>query len=69
VAALDAQARRRGTTRAQVIRAMVDSGIGTVDYLVAATAEINECRLATLNIRQYPLFPGLAAPFDLTPRN
>lgn len=46
---------------------MVDSGIGTVDYLVAATAEINECRLATLNIRQYPMFPGLAA-FDLTPR-
>lgn len=40
------------------------SGIGLGDYLVAATAEIEGFQLATLNVRHYPMFPGLAAPFE-----
>jgi len=41
------------------------SGIGLGDYLVAATAENEGCELATLNVRHYPMFPGLQAPFTL----
>ena len=41
------------------------SGIGLGDYLVAATADVEGLRLATLNVRRYPMFPGLAAPFAL----
>ncbi len=39
------------------------SAIGTVDYLVAATAEINDCQLATLNVKHYPMLPGLRPAF------
>lgn len=41
------------------------SGIGTADYLIAATAETLSARLATLNVRHFPMFPDLTAPFDL----
>ncbi len=41
------------------------SGIGLGDYLVAATAEVEGLDLATLNVRHYPMFPGLVAPFPL----
>ena len=41
------------------------SGIGLGDYLIAATADVEGLDLATLNVRQYPMFPGLAAPFVL----
>ena len=41
------------------------SGIGLGDYLVAATADVEGLDLATLNVRHYPMFPGLAAPFAL----
>jgi len=41
------------------------SGIGLGDYLVAATADVEGLALATLNVRHYPMFPGLAAPFAL----
>jgi len=40
-------------------------GIGTADYLIAATAEGRGAALATLNVRRFPMFPGLAAPFQL----
>jgi predicted nucleic acid-binding protein len=40
-------------------------GIGLGDYLVAATAQIEGCELATLNIRHFPMFPGLQPPFTL----
>lgn len=40
-------------------------GIGIGDYLVAATAQIEGCDLATMNVRQFPMFPGLQPPFDL----
>jgi predicted nucleic acid-binding protein len=38
-------------------------GIGLGDYLVAATAEIEGCELATLNIRHFPMFSDLEPPF------
>jgi predicted nucleic acid-binding protein len=39
------------------------SGIGLGDYLIAATALTEGLELATLNIRHFPMFPGLARPF------
>jgi predicted nucleic acid-binding protein len=39
------------------------SGIGLGDYLIAATALTEGLEIATLNIRHYPMFPGLARPF------
>jgi predicted nucleic acid-binding protein len=41
------------------------SGIGLGDYLIAATADVEGLALATLNVRHYPMFPGLAVPFAL----
>ncbi len=40
-------------------------GIGLPDYLIAATAEMHGVPLATLNVRHFPMFPGLAAPFTV----
>ena len=39
------------------------SGIGLGDYLIAATVLTEGLELATLNVRHYPMFPGLARPF------
>jgi predicted nucleic acid-binding protein len=39
------------------------SGIGLGDYLIAATAITEGLELATLNVRHFPMFPGLARPF------
>lgn len=36
------------------------SGIGPVDYLIAASAEAHGAELLTLNVRHYPMFPGIA---------
>ena len=44
------------------------AGIGLGDYLIAATAVELGHELATLNVRHFPMFPGLAAPFDLPRR-
>ncbi len=41
------------------------TGIGLGDYLVAAAAQIEGCELATLNVRHFPMFPGLRPPFTL----
>jgi predicted nucleic acid-binding protein len=41
------------------------TGIGIADYLLAATADIERCTLATLNVRHFPMFAGLSAPFEL----
>jgi hypothetical protein len=38
-------------------------GIDLVDYLVAATADYHELALATLNVKHFPMFEGLAAPW------
>lgn len=40
-------------------------GIGLGDYLIAATAEVEGCQLATLNVRHYPMFRRLRPPFTL----
>jgi predicted nucleic acid-binding protein len=40
-------------------------GIGLGDYLVAATAQTEGLDLATLNVRHFPMFPDLTAPFEL----
>ena len=39
------------------------SWLGLGDYLIAATALTEGLDIATLNIRHYPMFPGLARPF------
>ncbi|MGH7883580.1 MAG: type II toxin-antitoxin system VapC family toxin [Candidatus Dormibacteraceae bacterium] len=41
------------------------SGIGFADYLVAATAIVKGCELATINVRHFPMFDGLVSPFQL----
>jgi predicted nucleic acid-binding protein len=40
-------------------------GTGLGDYLIAATAQVEGCDLATLNVRHFPMFKGLKAPFSL----
>lgn len=39
--------------------------IGLGDYLIAATAETHDLDLATLNVRQFPMFNELRPPFTL----
>ena len=38
--------------------------ISIADYLIAATAQEHELSLATLNLRHFPMFPGLVRPFS-----
>jgi len=38
-------------------------GIDLVDYAVAATADVHAARLATLNVRHFPMIEGLAPPY------
>ncbi len=40
-------------------------GIGLGDYLIAGTATIEGLELATLNVRHFPMFPGLEPPFQI----
>jgi len=39
------------------------SAIDAIDYLVAATAELHADELLTLNVKHFPMFPGLRAPY------
>lgn len=39
------------------------AGIDLVDYVIAATAEAHAAPLATLNVRHFPMFPGLRPAF------
>ncbi len=41
------------------------AAISVADYLVAATALDSGHVLATLDVRHFPMFPGLEAPFQL----
>lgn len=41
------------------------SGIRLGDYLIAATAATEGLQLATLNLRHFPMFADLKAPFEL----
>ncbi|MGN6200617.1 type II toxin-antitoxin system VapC family toxin [Humibacter sp.] len=56
-------ARRAGELRRRFHRS--HSGIGLADYLIAATADVHGAQLATLNVRHFPMFPDLLAPFEL----
>lgn len=59
----DPVARRAGSLRRQFHRS--HSGIGLADYLIAATAHEYGLELATLNVRHFPMFADLEAPFTL----
>ncbi|HET6612932.1 MAG TPA: type II toxin-antitoxin system VapC family toxin [Kofleriaceae bacterium] len=37
--------------------------IDTADLLIAATAIVLKCPLLTLNIKHFPMFPGIRAPY------
>ena len=39
------------------------SGIATADLAIAATAELLGAELATANVRHFPMFEGLEAPY------
>lgn len=39
------------------------SGVGVVDYLVAAGSIHIDAGLATMNVRHFPMFPGLERPY------
>lgn len=39
------------------------SGIGVPDLAIAATAELLEAPLATRNLKHFPMFEGLRAPY------
>lgn len=54
-------ARRAGELRRTYRRS--HAAIGIADYLIAATAKEHELELATLNVRHFPMFDRLRAPF------
>ncbi|MBI4814795.1 MAG: type II toxin-antitoxin system VapC family toxin [Deltaproteobacteria bacterium] len=39
------------------------SSIDVVDYVIAATAEVIQAELITLNVKHFPMIEGLEAPF------
>lgn len=39
------------------------SGIDAVDYCIASTARLRDLEPWTLNVRHFPMFPGLKAPW------
>lgn len=57
----DAVARRAGELLRRYRRS--HSGIDLVDYVVAATAELNSARVVTLNVRHFPMLEDLQTPF------
>jgi predicted nucleic acid-binding protein len=38
-------------------------GIGAVDYCLAATTQLLDADLATTNVKHFPMFAGLVAPY------
>lgn len=56
-------ARRAGDFGRQFRRS--HSGIGLGDYLIAATADVKGYRLASLNVRHFPMLSDLRPPFAL----
>lgn len=38
-------------------------GIDDADYLIAASALVSEAELLTTNVRHFPMFPALSAPY------
>lgn len=60
----DAIARRAGELLRSYRRS--HSGIDLVDYVIAATAQLYDAQLATLNTRRFPMFTHLQPAFDAT---
>lgn len=54
-------ARRAGEFMRQFRASHTSIGLG--DYLIAATADVRGFELATLNVRHFPMFDSLRAPF------
>jgi hypothetical protein len=40
------------------------TGIGVADYVIAATAAVLDAELLTTNVRHFPMFDSLAAPYS-----
>lgn len=59
---VDAEVARRAGELARRYRRS-HSGIGTTDYLVAATVEILDGELLTTNVRHFPMLRGLRPPY------
>lgn len=57
----DAVARRTAIHLRRFRRSHV--GIDIVDYAIAATAELHNARLLTLNLKHFPMFPELQEPW------
>lgn len=53
---------RRASTYARSYRRS-HSGIAAVDYLIAGTAATLDTSLLTTNVRHFPMFEGLQAPY------
>ena len=56
-------ARRAGELRREFRSS--HASIGLPDYLIAATADVLGAPLATLNVKHFPMFKGLRAPFRI----
>jgi predicted nucleic acid-binding protein len=39
-------------------------GLGIVDFLIAASAQLHDAELATANVRHYPMFRELTPPYN-----
>lgn len=63
LAVTELAARRAGEFMRRHMRSHRAIGLG--DYLIAGTADVAGAELATLNVRHFPMFPGLVAPFRL----
>lgn len=60
--AVDAPISRRGGELGRQYR-QSHASLGIVDFLIAATAQLLGAELVTANVRHYPMFPGLKAPY------
>lgn len=57
----DAVAERAGLLANHYLRS--HPGVDPVDYVIAATAQRLDAALWTRNLRHFPMFPGLSAPY------
>lgn len=58
----EAIARRAGELGRAMRRS--DRGVATSDLIIAATADLLGLELATLNVKHFPMFRGLAPPYE-----
>ncbi|WP_131786013.1 type II toxin-antitoxin system VapC family toxin [Protofrankia symbiont of Coriaria ruscifolia] len=57
----DAIAERAGILANHYLRS--HPGVDPVDYVIAATAQHLDAELWTRNLKHFPMFPGLSAPY------